>query len=446
MVPSTREIAILIWLAVGIGFCMIKPDVRTSLASVLRAFGNWRIQLVFWMLAVYTALVAWGSAWAGLWDLGQLKNTIIWFIAVGFATLMRLPNLREGSKFFREWVSDNLKLIVVVEFLVTFYTFDLIVELLLQPVVFVLGAMKILADRDPKHEKVAKLLDGVFVAAGLAIIAYATYMIVADFSNFATLGTVGDFYTPILLSFASLPFFFALHVFMTYERVFSVLRFSIKDEQLRKRAKREIVLGFGPRPALVERWNRYVGAHRPTTIADLRRSIRDVKNARRREAKPIEVPAANGWSPDAARHFLEGQGIVTRDYHRLYDEWMASSPYLEIGTAILPNNIAYYIDGDELVASRLKIVLNVNAPDEAEHAEAEFLKKCLALSAAAIPGRDITVAPEPFAMDIHPWRISMTRRDWSGGIRNGYELEFTVEVPSARVALGQRSAATEQVA
>jgi hypothetical protein len=56
------------------------------------------------------------------------------------------------------------------------------------------------------------------------------------------------------------------------------------------------------------------------------------------------------------------------------DEWWASSPYLEIGDAIMPNNLAYYVDGHEAVATTLKLVLNVNAPETAQKARCSFLE------------------------------------------------------------------------
>ena len=45
--------------------------------------------------------------------------------------------------------------------------------------------------------------------------------------------------------------------------------------------------------------------------------------------------------------------------------WGADSSYLEIGSGILPNNIAYYIDGTEKAAKKLKLKMNINLPEEA---------------------------------------------------------------------------------
>lgn len=65
------------------------------------------------------------------------------------------------------------------------------------------------------------------------------------------------------------------------------------------------------------------------------------------EKYPEKVPLSKGWSPYAAKDFLIQEGIETSYYQpNELDEWFACSPFKELGQEIVPNNIAYYIDGD----------------------------------------------------------------------------------------------------
>lgn len=101
---NTLEIAILIWLATGVAFCVVHPGIRASLKDVLHAVTRWQILLLFGVVYVYTALMVWGLAVISLWDWDQLKNVLIWSVAVGLASLFRLTSIGEDSPFFHDWL------------------------------------------------------------------------------------------------------------------------------------------------------------------------------------------------------------------------------------------------------------------------------------------------------------------------------------------------------
>jgi hypothetical protein len=430
---TTREWAVLVWTLGAFAWALTNAEIRSSMKSVIRYFVAWQVQVIFWLLVAYTAAVVAALSQLSLWDAGELKTTMIWLVAVGLATLFKLPQIREKTHFFREWALDNLKLIGVLEFVLTFYTFDLWVELIFQPFLFLVVGMLAFAPREPRYDLVKKVLNGVLSLIGVGILIFAVYKLITDFATFASWSTLEDFYVPIVLSFAALPFFFGLHVYMTYERVFGTLQFWIKDPALRRRAKWTAVLAFGPRTGLVERWHRYIGAHRPKTASDLKRAIGDVLDAKRRERQPTPVPHDRGWSPAAARSFLAADGLETKDYHRLYDEWLASSDYLKLGDSVLDNNLAYYIRGDELVVTELELVLNVNEPVNGAEAERVFVEKAAKLVELAMPHSGVAVGVKPMEITFGPWRLRVQHQEWQGGIRGGYEIVLTVDIPREQI-------------
>src|SRR5690606_18486504 len=136
---------------------------------------------------------------------------------------------------------------------------------------------------------VNKFLNGVTVVVGLAIFAYTLTKVVADFANFASLATLRDFYTPVLLSLLFVPFIFVMHIVVSYENAFVRLRFLIEDDKLRRYMKLRAMLGFGPAVGMLNRWSRNVGLVRPRDNTEVRRSIREVWDARRRERHPVAV-------------------------------------------------------------------------------------------------------------------------------------------------------------
>ena len=87
--------------------------------------------------------------------------------------------------------------------------------------------------------------------------------------------------------------------------------------------------------------------------------------------------AQKHWqNPKVAKNFLDQNGIHTNQYkNRLGHEYASFSSYQDIGSgSLLPNNIAYYIKGDRDIVKTLKLVLNVNQPNDAQTAHSVMLK------------------------------------------------------------------------
>ena len=78
---------------------------------------------------------------------------------------------------------------------------------------------------------------------------------------------------------------------------------------------------------------------------------------------------------EIAKKFLDQNGIYTNQYkNRLGHEYVSFSSYQDIGSATpLPNNIAYYVKGDSDTVKTLKLVLNVNQPNDAQTAHSVML-------------------------------------------------------------------------
>lgn len=119
----------------------------------------------------------------------------------------------------------------------------------------------------------------------------------------------------------------------------------------------------------------------------------------------------------------------------------AAARFASIGD--IPKCAAHYVAGDEFVVSKLKLVLNVNAPASARQAYERFFQIAALLLNAAIPGGvrnektlDLQVDDPPLILN--GYALALIRTDWPNGIQGGHDLAFTVEIadlPSAMPAL-----------
>ncbi len=144
------------------------------------------------------------------------------------------------------------------------------------------------------------------------------------------------------------------------------------------------------------------------------------------------MPYEKGWSPYKAKDFLLGEGLETGFYNKLCDEWFASSPMVKFGDALIPNNVAFYIEGTENVANTLKIKLNVNDSSSSDVAQRKLLELSSVLSKASI-NQELSDLMKNAIIDgkqhteVHGnKKVTTSKVVWSGHKFNGYDSNFVV--------------------
>lgn len=148
-----------------------------------------------------------------------------------------------------------------------------------------------------------------------------------------------------------------------------------------------------------------------------------------------EVAPGGGWRPqEACAYLADVPGLRTNTYKSLYEaDFGCFSRYksLDGEGAALPNNLAYYVEGDARRALRLKLVLNVNVPAQGRAALAELRHSGEALAVRALG--------QPLPVDVGralaegragEWVVGQTqvqiRRDvWPTG--KGYGVHYVLQ-------------------
>ena len=436
---STREIALAIWVAVLAVWAVTKgrksPSFKGDIYNLVKAFLVKPILISLGLMTAYIGLLVYGLREASLWDISQLKSTIIWSVSVAAVSLFRINQIVADPRYFRNAVKDNLKVVVLVEYLIGFWTFDFWIELLIVPFLALVGGMLAIAQSDKKYQSVERLLNGVLTLFGIILIVHAVYKLMTDFDAFARADTLLDFSLPPIMTLLFLPFLFVLSLYVNYQNAFLKLRFAISDPSLRFYAKRRAVIAFHARTELLKRWARNLAISRPAKRQDVEEAIREVKRIRQREEHPEAVPLERGWSPFAAGAFLAAEGLTTGDYHRgavEYDEWWAESFPLELGDGIIPDNITYRVFGDETAATRLKLRLNVNARETAQDALRKLLDVAKVLYQKALGHQmpeDVAAyvrAGDEFAIRLHGKEVVVSKDVWPGDRTGGNSVTLII--------------------
>ncbi len=186
---SDREIATAIWLGALLAFALSKKTIREALINLVKTFFHWKIMTSVAYMILYAAGIIWLLYLAGFWTVSLLKDTVIWLF-FGMALAVSFVTSRKDEKVFRRILSDSVKIIVIVEFLVNTYTFSLPIELLMVPFAALIAMMDVVAKADVKYSSVAKFTTGLQVAIGLAILAVAVVKAAADFGSLLSIDSI----------------------------------------------------------------------------------------------------------------------------------------------------------------------------------------------------------------------------------------------------------------
>jgi hypothetical protein len=431
---SNRELAILFWLAALVIWALLRASVRSSLVSLLKMIFWSKLTTYFLAVAAYTIGVAYLLWRVDLWDIGQLKNTALWFFTVGAVSLFDITNQKK-SNYFRAAIIDVLSFTAILQFIVSVYSFHFLIELLLIPSVVLIGGTMIVAQHDSKHQAVAKLLSNLVALAGLFLIGYTLYKIVSDFRGFANSDTLNDFLIPALLSFLFLPLLYILSIIVTHDDVFTGIGRAIKNSKVRKYARWKALIHFHANKTDLNRWRKMMFLQKIKTKKDVKDSIEFIKSLKRREKNPPPVQSNKGWSPYSAKEFLTKQQIKTGFYQPTYgDEWMACSDYVKVGDDILSNNMMYYVEGNANVATKLTLTLNVHYKEHEGIAIAEFLNavELLYKNAISQPLPELIekaiIRGKNVETHINNSKINIEKKNWQEHKAKGYSISTRIEI------------------
>lgn len=214
---STRELAIIFWLSLFLIYTLTKKNVRNSSIKLIQAFFQHKIIVLLLLMIIYVEVQLFGLVKLGLWDTSLLKDTIYWPMLVGFPLLMKTNKIGSEKKYLKSIFKDSIKGIVILEFIANFYSFSLVAELILIPIMTIVGVSSIYTKNEPKYRAVEKLFSNLTVIFGLVVLSYTAYRIYHGFGDFANLSTLKSFLLPILLTISFLPFLYLVALWSLYE-------------------------------------------------------------------------------------------------------------------------------------------------------------------------------------------------------------------------------------
>ena len=253
---NNRELSIIMWIVIFSIWALTQKKVRAASLSLIKAFFAKKLVYGYLLMLLYIAMIIYPFYFIGIWGFFWIKNTMLWIICIAFVMLMQFSKATEEN-YFKNSVRDNLKILIVLEFMINLYVFSLWIELILVPFSVLIGGMIVIAETDEQYKSVKKLLDFILSFMGIIFVAYALCKVTTDFGSFASNKNLTDFSLPILLTFMFLPFVYLIGLYSNYETLFLRMPFFIKNQAVLAYSKRKIIFSFGFNLSALNKWGKH---------------------------------------------------------------------------------------------------------------------------------------------------------------------------------------------
>jgi hypothetical protein len=327
---NNRELAILIWLGVGVLLVLTKKSFRSSIGQVLRAGAHPKILIPLIAMLGYALLEIWLGSKLALWNGSLTKDTVVWVVVSATALFFNFEHASEKQHFFRRRTAALLGITVFLEFFTNLFVLPLAGELALQPVVVTLGVLSAFAGTDDERQRPAKkFADGLLALIGAALLLFAVVELIRQWNTTDKYSLLLQFALPVWLTAGMLPYIYILNLYSNYEKAFAGINWATEDRRARRRAKVALIskMHFKLREVHSFTW---ASARRLTAalsvnaarqvVDDLRRERRDAAQAVVEEQERLRRYAGSDET-DA-----EGRRLDRREFRETTDalRWLAT--------------------------------------------------------------------------------------------------------------------------
>jgi len=259
---SNREISILIWSFVIFAVLIISSKGSFGkLLDVIKALFSKKFIPFYITFLVYFFLIIFLLSKLSIWELGLYKDFIYWFLTTGIVLFFNSNNLN-AVKDFVKVILTATSLTIILEFIVGFYNFSLIWELILIPIVTFISLLSLVAEMkkdDPNTKVVANVLKGILTIIGFGILVYGIYQLITQYTDFLTLSNLKSFLLPPIFTLLFLPLIYFTVLYIKYERAFMNLkRYKFISEDRKKKIRISILKYANINFAYIENANKII--------------------------------------------------------------------------------------------------------------------------------------------------------------------------------------------
>lgn len=238
---TSREWATVIWGLIIFVFVVYKKDVRDSLFKFIRAIFRKNL-MVFWIIYVfYVVCITWTISLLSFWDNIFIKDILVWTMFSGIVCYVNAISRESDEKYIKKILKNNFKLFIIIEFIVSTFTFNIFVELLIIPAITVLTMLFYFSENKIEFQSVYKFLNIILIVFGFWFIYETIKVGINEYKNLSAVNTLVSFTIPLVYLVLMLPLIYAVELYAKYQLLFAHISYKWKDVNTRRKRQFKIL-------------------------------------------------------------------------------------------------------------------------------------------------------------------------------------------------------------
>lgn len=230
---NNRETALLFWIAL-IVLAVLLSKLRKSLVPIFKILTGKMFLIIFSLIGAYLYGIILLLQNLEVWQSSNLKDVLFWLFSVGLILVFKINDAKSNA-YFKDIFLSAIKWTIVLEFIVNLYSFSLLTEIIILPILVFLAMTQAVAEMDEKHKVVSKFLQNVIAITGLSIFSYSLYKTIVNFDDVLTFQNLVSFLLPSTITILFIPFVYFLALYSTYESYFIHLDFmTVKKDKVKE--------------------------------------------------------------------------------------------------------------------------------------------------------------------------------------------------------------------
>lgn len=369
---NNREIASLIWLIVGLIAILSNEKTRRALSLVFKALIQWKIILLSVFFIIWTSISILILAEAGIWSASLLKPTALWFFFSAIWSIYLINTKNSSREFLKEWTFETISILIFIEFLVNYYVFNLAIEIIIQPAIFLILSLYYFTENKEEHRPTYILSSFLLVAFGIAIMIFAVLNVAESPYDVLSRETLFEFLYPLILSVLSLPFLFALNYFIVASREINLLETHVFKRNIGSMERYKIFRILAFRLSLLNRFRRYCFIHWPKSNEQILSAALQIRKNYKNQRQRSKSKNTDPWSVTTLMYALSKHGLPVKYYDMHLDDWYGSSDSLKEPEESSMNFIEYSISGSQHSATSLTLGMEIFEVDRCKIISSKF--------------------------------------------------------------------------
>ncbi|GEK88632.1 hypothetical protein SAMN04488100_12311 [Alkalibacterium putridalgicola] len=222
---SSREVASIIWLIILCVFVFLIPKIRSSALKLLKISVNKQIITLVVIIIFYSSFWIIVASQYSFWNWKYLKEVIFWIVFSGIPMCFGAIIIKNDDHYFANILKSNLKFIVILEFLLSTFTFHIIIELILVPSITFLVLLDTVAGLKEEYSIIKKITSIAITFIGLTVLVLTMKNAFANYTDMGSIDLLITFSIPIVLALLFIPISYSYALYSKYQELFIIMKF-----------------------------------------------------------------------------------------------------------------------------------------------------------------------------------------------------------------------------